>query len=461
MSYQIVDCFRNKEIVNQRVSFDLPLDYSQPKGMKIKVVVNITQKAEGVDLAAGTTQLLLPSSPKFIGYLQGGPGFPCQVPTYSGMTKVLLDKGYQIIYLDQRGTGLSTPLEGTTFKDLVTQRFGNFEVQSQLDFIMNFRADSIVEDLETVRKQLIPNDKISLLGQSYGGFCSFTYLSKYPDSLREVLITGGVPPVGFAVDQVYQATYERTTERNIHYYSKYPQDKQKVVDICKYLDANKVKLPNGGDLSVERFQQLGLGFGATGGTDRIHDIVTKFAYDLQLFNHPTYQILHTIETQSGFDTNVIYALFQEAIYCDGNIRSNWGADRTRYTSDNVSKYTLNSEQVYFTGEMVYKSMFDEYAELRQFKELAYALHENSTWSKLYDPEVLRTITWDKVPIVAATYVYDQYVDFELTRKVKQNVIAIGNLKQYITSEYFHNGLRADPDKVLGVLFSLLEGGEVD
>ena len=52
-------------------------------------------------------------------------------------------------------------------------------------------------------------------------------------------------------------------------------------------------------------------------------------------------------------------------------------------------------------EMVYKSMFNDYSELKPFKELA-SLHDFSEWSTIYDPKVLKTITWDKVPIVAAT-----------------------------------------------------------
>ncbi|RLV93035.1 Proline iminopeptidase [Spathaspora sp. JA1] len=457
MAYQIIDSFRTKEIYNQRVAFQLPLNYGQPEGTKIQIVVNITQKYDEAIKNNTEGKVYLPSSPKLIAYLQGGPGFPCAVPTTnSGMTKVLLDKGYQIVYLDQRGTGLSTPLEVATFKSLVEETYGDFTVKSQLEFILNFRADSIVQDLESIRRELIPEQKLSLLGQSYGGFISFSYMSKYPDSLKEVLITGGVPPVGFKVDDVYQATYARTVERNVHYYTKYPQDRPKVVEICEYLLDNEVTLPNGGTLSVERFQQLGLRFGGAGGSDNIHEIVTKFAYDLHLFQHPTYQISSTIESQLGFDTNVIYALFQEAIYCEGNMTSNWSAQRLR-----VGLSVGNVRQVYFTGEMVYKSMFEDYAELRPFKQLAYALHEHTNWSSLYDVNVLKSITWEKLPIVAATYFHDQYVDFDLTRKVKQELFGNDNLKQYITSEYFHNGLRADPEKVLGALFSLLETGDVD
>jgi len=47
------------------------------------------------------------------------------------------------------------------------------------------RADSIVFDAELIRKALVPLDntqgKWSILGQSFGGFCAFTYLSLAPE----------------------------------------------------------------------------------------------------------------------------------------------------------------------------------------------------------------------------------------------------------------------------------------
>lgn len=459
VEYKVIDVVRVKDIINHRLLFQLPLSYAQKNGPTIAIVANITQK---FDQTIHSKDQILPTNPKLICYLQGGPGFPCEVPLdNSSKTKVLLDKGYTIVYLDQRGTGLSTPIEVGTIGKLAGEREQNESKQDyvnrQLQFILNFRADSIVQDAESIRTSLIGDEKWSLLGQSYGGFCCFSYLSKFPASLREVLVTGGVPPIGFGADDVYQATYERTKERNVHYYDKYPGDVSKVVNICDYLSKHESKLPNGGVLSVERFQQLGISFGGLGGTDGLHQLVFKFDYDLQLFGQPTYSTLNNLQNQTGFDTNIIYALFQEAIYCDGKSQSNWSADRLRYTKGNEDfVFQENSQKIFFTGEMVYKSMWDDYAELKPLKDLALALHENTQWSQLYDAETLSKITFDQVPIVAATYVYDQYVDFDLTRTVKKNVFkGNGNLKQYITSEFFHNGLRSDPEKVIGSLLDLL------
>lgn len=472
-AYEVLDYFRVGDIINHRVKFDLPLSYyGKPSATTIAVVGTVTQK---YDKLIHDNDNILPKTPKVICYIQGGPGFPCAQPlAKSGYTEVLLDNGYQIFYLDQRGTGLSTPLEVDSISQLLPQEKDESEdayTKRQLDFILNFRADSIVEDYERIRSILLGNDKWSLLGQSFGGFCTFTYLSKYASSLKEVLITGGVPPVNHTSEDVYLATYSRTKERNIHYYNKYPQDIPKVKNILSYLASNDVTLPNGGKLTVERFQQLGLSFGGHGGTDSIHQLVFKFDYDLTLYGKPTYQSLTSVQNSYSFDTNIIYALFQEAIYCDGNNpttqKTDWTADRFRYLSGNeqfvFNESSLSSEEpVFFTGEMVYKSMLDDYKQLKPLKALANALHSNTSWTPLYDVDVLRSITWDKVPIVAATYYNDQYVDFTLTMKVKQEVFQNnGNLKQYITSEFFHNGVRADAPKVIGSLLRLIELGDVD
>ena len=83
----------------------------------------------------------------------------------------------QVLLLDQRGTGLSSPITAAT---LATR--GN--AVEQAEYLKRFRADNIVRDCESVRKILTADyaasdkQKWSILGQSFGGFCCATYLSK-------------------------------------------------------------------------------------------------------------------------------------------------------------------------------------------------------------------------------------------------------------------------------------------
>jgi hypothetical protein len=116
----------------------------------------------------------------FVCYLQGGPGFECRLPASasSGWIKVFVEMGYQVLLLDQRGTGLSTPASAVSLEKL----FGTDD-QKKAEYLKHFRADNICRDVEFIRKQLTEgrqdqeSKKITLLGQSFGGFCSITYLS--------------------------------------------------------------------------------------------------------------------------------------------------------------------------------------------------------------------------------------------------------------------------------------------
>lgn len=359
--------------------------------------------------------------------------------------------------MDQREIGLSWPIDSETLFD----RCGN-DLDNQLSYLLNFRADSIAADCEIVRKQLLGgNSCVSLLGHSYGGFCSISYLSLYPKSVKKVIIGGGIPPLKCTPDDVYAVTYRKTAERNGAYYRRYPEDVGIVHDICGFLSHQNVKLPNGGTLSVDRFQHFGITFGSTGGSDAFHQLVMKLHYQIRNFGKILYGTKVDIQNGTSFDTHILYFLFQEAIYCEGQTASNWAAERLRHgveknfdyatliKSEGFTKDDIKSA-VFFTGEMVYRSMYEDYAELRRLKPIAEALHRYKDWSTLYNKEALAE---NKVPAVAATYVDDQYVDFGLSMSAEGK---IAGLKQHITSEFLHNGLLASPEVVLPKLFGLLE-----
>jgi pimeloyl-ACP methyl ester carboxylesterase len=79
-----------------------------------------------------------------------------------------------------------------------------------------------VRDAECIREVLSPGRPWSLLGQSFGGFCSLTYLSLFPRSLHEVYLTGGVAPIGRSADEVYRATYQRVADKNRAFFTRFP-----------------------------------------------------------------------------------------------------------------------------------------------------------------------------------------------------------------------------------------------
>src|SRR5947209_1701856 len=154
--------------------FSLPLDHAQPGGEKVGVFAREIAASDG-------------RQKPFLVFLQGGPGSEAPRPTTPDsppwLPRALED--YRVLFLDQRGTGRSTPV-GT---------LPGLTPQEQYAYLLNFRADSIVRDAEAIRQEL-GVEKWSVLGQSFGGFCVTTYLSLFPDALSEAYFTGGLPAVG-------------------------------------------------------------------------------------------------------------------------------------------------------------------------------------------------------------------------------------------------------------------------
>ena len=410
--------------------FDLPVDYVNPgKTLRIYAREVVAPAKEGADLP-------------WLVYFQGGPGFGAARPmAHSGwLARALQD--YRVLLLDQRGTGLSTPVTSQTLAPV-----GGAQVQA--DYLMHFRADNIVRDAEAIRQQLLGDRQWSILGQSYGGFCAMRYLSAAPLGLKEVLITGGIPSLVRPADEVYRATYARVADKNQQYYQRYPGDVQRVRQIVDALNASQVRLPGGGVLSPRRFLQLGLVLGMSDGFETLHYLLEEAFVpgpDGQLALN--WNFLQHVEQHQSFDTNPIYALLHEACYTQGSA-SAWAAQRVL---GEFPAFALASKgPLLFTGEMVYPWMMDDYAQLSALKGAAELLAHTADWPVLYDLESLRQNT---VPVAAAVYYDDMYVHREFSEETAR---AVPNIKLWVTNEYEHNGLRAEGGAVLGRLLAMVRG----
>lgn len=411
--------------------FTVPLNYARPKDGTISIFARevVAAEREKQDLP-------------WLVFFQGGPGFGAPRPEEkSGWLKRALQE-YRVLLLDQRGTGRSTPINHQTLAQFATP-------EEQADYLKNFRADSIVRDAEHIRRQLIgEKNRWSVLGQSYGGFCVTHYLSAAPEGLKEAIITGGLPPLNHPPDDVYRATYRRVIEKNKLYYDRYPDDVKRAHDIVDYLTTHDVNLPNGDRISPRRFQQLGIIFGMGNGFERVHylleDAFLRGANGLEV----SYNFLRGFENAFSFETNPIYAILHEAIYCEG-VASNWSAERIRYE---YPEFEISPEKpVYFTGEMIYPWMFDEYRYLRPLKKVAEILAAYDGWPQLYDKAILRS---NDVPCAAVIYYNDMYVERVLSEETARNIRGI---KVWVTNEHEHDGLRVDGEKVLGRLLDMLHG----
>jgi hypothetical protein len=105
---------------------------------------------------------------------------------------------------------------------------------------------------------------------------------------------------------------------------------------------------------------------------------------------------------------------------------------------------------YFTGEMVYPWMFEEYARLRPLATAAELLAEVDDWPALYDVDVLRR---NAVPVAAAVYEEDMYVERAFSLETAETIGA----RVWLTSEYEHDALRVHGQVVVDRLLRMLRG----
>lgn len=419
--------------------FDCPVDHQNPSGPSLKIFLRRCALRNVVGQGD--------HSGKYIVYLQGGPGYECSqaVPSNSGMLGYLLAQGYTVLFLDQRGTGRSTPLDAET---LALQG----DLDAQVKYCKNFRADSIVLDCELIRQSLsIPS--WTLLGQSYGGFIILTYLSMHPGHLDAVLLTGGAAPINCDhPDPVYAKLAKRIIKRNEDYYRKHPQDINRVKTIVHHLDTHDVATPNGGRLTGRRFLQIGIDLGLHGGLDRIHNVISKAYSDLHQFGLITYKGREQIEGSLHYDGNPIYSILHEAIYCQTSEPSDWSSYRILSACPEFNTTRKDDEPLFFYGENIFPWMFEDYSQLRPLKDVAHRLAQES-WTPLYDLAKLKD---NKVPFAASVYIEDMYVHIDLAIETIQSV---GNTKDLVTNRWLHNGLRHSPEEILGYLLDLLKSDE--
>ncbi|CAD7700623.1 unnamed protein product [Ostreobium quekettii] len=433
--------YGNSPYVVSEYEFEVPLDYSGHVPGRIKIFAREV-------VAQNKMCQQLP----YLLYLQGGPGFAATLPIDGGAWLRTAANSFRVVLLDQRGTGRSDPV---TCRNLTKKG----TPKQQADYLKFFRADSIVRDAEYVREALVPRDgsskgKWSILGQSFGGFCAVHYLSAAPQGLAEVMITAGIPPrieEDNPADETYEALFERVIKQNKTFYERFPQDVKAVQDIVLHLSKQPkggVKLPGGSFLTPRSFQLLGVGLGFLGGLERMHYLIES-AFD---GGELSLKFLKGFEGWMSWETNPLYALLHEPIYSQGPGAA-WAAHRIRkekYDSMfDAVKCASKGDPVYFTGEMVFPWMFDDFVELRPLKETADLVAKHNSWSRLYDIDTLRC---NKVPVAAVAYFEDMYVDFNLAKKSADH---IEGLRLWVTSDYLHSGIRDDGTKIFERLMGMV------
>ncbi|AQZ50519.1 Proline iminopeptidase [Martelella mediterranea DSM 17316] len=395
----------------------VPLDWSRPEGPVLQVfareIVDPVKRRENLPVLA---------------FLQGGPGGKSPRPVAGGPPWLQAAlKTHRVVLIDQRGTGRSSPIDGH-----VISRFENGEAAA--DYLMHFRADSIVADCEHIRKQLLGDVKWETLGQSFGGFITLTYLSRAPEGLAACYVTGGLAGLAAEAEEVYRRTYPRVLSKNRRYYQRYPEDERLAARIADFIEDNPVYLPDGDRLSVRRLQTLGLGLGMGPGHEVLHFLLDEAFADPDE-TRLSESFLFSVMAETGFAGNPLFAVLQESIYAQGPRPTASAAERIR---GEFPRFDPARRPLLFTGEMIYPWMFEEIRSLRPFSAAVEVLAARTDNPPLYDATRLFA---NDVPVAAAVYHDDMYVDAGLSLETANR---LGNCRTWVTNEYEHDGVRQSP-----------------
>lgn len=400
-------------LLTREVRINVPLDHSNPADER-----GITIFARIVAAPGGTDR-------PYLVFLQGGSGCesprPGLDPMWPGWLRRALDD-YQVVLLDQRGTGLSSP---------VSEPLGS--AADQAEYLTHLRADEIVADCEDLRAHL-GVERWAVLGQSFGGFTAVHYLSTRPDALLAVYFTGGLTGVGHSAEDIYAACYETMAGKSLEYYRRFPEDRDRIARLVDLAAQEALRTPNGDVVGPSRIRSLGHLLGASDGAEKLHHLLERdpgsrgFRYDLA-------------DLLPFGGRNVLYTVIHESSYADGVV-TNWAAARTLPEA-------FRADPTLLTGEHVFPEWFDEDSSLRPWKHSAQLIAEH-TWPRLYDPQVLAEAD---VPCAAAVYAHDAYVPLHHSL---ETAALLPDMHVWITSEYEHNGSNASGGAVLDRLIGLAD-----
>ena len=237
--------FVNKENIKWGY-LNVPVDWDEPQGEKIKLAVAIVPGRAGADA----------SNPVI--YLEGGPGG-------GGISKVgfwfnhPLREKHDIVVLDFRGTGFSEPrlcpdLGGELFSILAKNQAVEDDEQQKVNAALACKQDMLSRGLDpldftssaTIRdihalKEVLQYEAWNVYAVSYGTQLAQIYANAFSDDIRSMVLDSAIPDIG--------QYYTKNT-------SNYVASLEKVFNACKNNPACQEQFPNLEDVYYETIQKL-------------------------------------------------------------------------------------------------------------------------------------------------------------------------------------------------------------
>ena len=386
-------------------SIDVPLDWRGLEPMLLAVGSTMRRGAMPAPIAGAPESIKLfyrvVCAPDRINddlplllFLQGGPGGESPrplSPTSDGWIEEAV-KHFRVVLPDQRGTGRSNYVDGRTIAALGERATaaGSDAARSQADFLKRHLASSIVRDFEYLRLVGFGGKPWVTLGQSYGGFLTLSYLSLFPEGVAASFTCGGIPHVPASASEVYAHTFPRMAAKTQQYYDRYPADVERVAALADALEEQRLMLPDGSPMTVERLQLMGSDFGMKPSFERMHWIIDHAFADgdgtLSCGASVSDSFLMRAFERTNTRTNPLYWTLQEFIYADGDTMPiRWAAAEEKA---HRAEFDTLARPLMFTGEAMFPWMFEQMPELKPFKPAMDLLMEDTSWDKIYDPQRL-------------------------------------------------------------------------
>ncbi len=474
------------QFLSSKLRFAVPLRHEDPDGESITLVGRMVyaQCCPGTPLIDWEDQIRMASGmPDQLGplrdrpillYLCGGPGADNPFDRVPDLNRCLLRLGYQILYMDYRGCGESDPVSQKSL-----EAKGLKADQAKADYLKLFGQVDIVRDLEAVRLCLAqklysagrrpePDGlRWTILGQSYGGYISLTYLSVYPEGLQEVFITGGLPPCGMLIDDYFRIKHGKLVKETQRYFSVYPDDDRllrEVLMLIASIGPENIRMTGRGYMTGQKLLSLGRQFGSRSGFDEVHSLLCRIKSELGTDGQLKPETIRLFESTLHMDERPLYALLLEQTWCSGGA-TRWSAERIwrdlegyeYLQKDAQGRYRDPAsfpvdQPIYFTSHVFGEFTYDTHEELLDLKGVADILH-NYEWECPYDYDRLAK---NRVPVYALSFASDMHLDISVARKTAHMV---GNLYFEMDDMHWHQALRHIPVTIMCWLFEMKKYAE--
>lgn len=186
-------------------------------------------------------------APDPVVYLDGGPG-QSAVGTVSNIFPAFeeLAKDRDVIFIDQRGTGVTEPQLSCGAREELADCFESVSEEADL---ASYRTHDNARDIDLVR-QALGYEKWNLLGISYGSRLGLTLMRDYPDGIRAVILDGVVPLEADLFGDAAQsgeASFEKTfaaCQAQESCAEKYPDPMAELLAVVAKLDDDPIRICN-------------------------------------------------------------------------------------------------------------------------------------------------------------------------------------------------------------------------